>query len=682
VCEKKSGNWGRRIALAFFAVLLLVLAAHRVLFRQPISHGRRPSAEKRFLASLDTGRHPDLGAVLDCENEEEAWPRLAAYYKELKPDPPRREIDASQLEAAERLLANRYHFRPHAEVVLPAEIDWGANPLGDKNWAMLLHRLSFVVSLWDAYVLTGDRRFGKRALDVILSWIANNPQQDPPSKLSWYDMAVAHRARQFCRIWPELRKSEFCDGELLRAFLPSVYEHGARLADSRYYAAHSNHGLSSDRSLIVLTTTFPEIKDSATWLEVARRRVEQQIRDNIYADGMNNEHATGYHRYVLRSQLDLRDRLAKRGAPLSAELSSRVDLMMEHLAWVCQPDGRLPQFGDASRGRLPRDFGDPHLKYLRTGGRHGEALTGNVRVFPVGGMVIFRSGWGEERPLDQELHLAFDAGPHGATSHAHRDALSFTLYACGRSLLTQGGKYSYNISPFRSYIRGTAAHNTVLVDGKSQRPVGARLLGVEEKGNAVFAIGESRAYKGVVHRRAIFWRKPWDLLVVDKLTSDSPRLHEGLFHLHPELKYDLATGLVRTHDAKRVLVMRPVLLPRGAEANVVRGQEKPFQGWVSMGWAKRDPCDTLVLTARQSEALMATWLRALPPGAREVPPEPIVSTTDEGLQVRLERDGQTHEYLLRCGEQPGLQIMSQGNGTATRGMPRSPGSASRDATEK
>ena len=65
----------------------------------------------------------------------------------------------------------------------------------------------------------------------------------------------------------------------------------------------------------------------------------------------------------------------------------------------------------------------------------------------------------------------FDCGPLGEGNHGHLDCLSFELAAHGRSLVVDPGRYTYSEAGetnWRVHFRGTAAHNTVCVDGRNQ----------------------------------------------------------------------------------------------------------------------------------------------------------------------------------------------------------------------
>ena len=84
-----------------------------------------------------------------------------------------------------------------------------------------------------------------------------------------------------------------------------------------------------------------------------------------------------------------------------------------------------------------------------------------------------RSGWGERgAAFADERWLLLDAGPLGDGGHGHYDALHLEAYAYGRPLVVDPGRYTYSESGpnWRHWFKGTAAHNTVTVDGLDQTP--------------------------------------------------------------------------------------------------------------------------------------------------------------------------------------------------------------------
>ncbi len=71
--------------------------------------------------------------------------------------------------------------------------------------------------------------------------------------------------------------------------------------------------------------------------------------------------------------------------------------------------------------------------------------------FPYAGQFILRSGWDQK-----DLWLCMDGGPFGY-GHQHEDKLSVTLTAFGKSLLVEGGVYTYDASDWRRYVLNSRA---------------------------------------------------------------------------------------------------------------------------------------------------------------------------------------------------------------------------------
>ncbi len=208
-----------------------------------------------------------------------------------------------------------------------------------------------------------------------------------------------------------------------------------------------------------------------------------------------------------------------------------------------------------------------------------------------------RGGVGE-----QGLYLAFDCGPFGyepVPIHGHADALSFDLYAYGRSLITDCGVYSYHLGEdWRRYFRGTSAHNTVVVDGKDQSILleAGRVYRMAQAtlhqwvSNERFDLvdgshdGYCRLADPVIHRRKILFVKPEYWIIVDLLTG-RPGQHrlEQYFHLMPWAVpiLDRETKAVRVEcDGAAAITIVPARA-ESLEAEVTAGATDPIQGWVS-----------------------------------------------------------------------------------------------------
>ena len=72
-------------------------------------------------------------------------------------------------------------------------------------------------------------------------------------------------------------------------------------------------------------------------------------------------------------------------------------------------------------------------------------------------------------------HVFIDCGPigfGGKGGHGHNDCLSFEAFLDGTSLITDSGSYTYTEDfELRNKFRGTAYHNTPMVNNCEQNPI-------------------------------------------------------------------------------------------------------------------------------------------------------------------------------------------------------------------
>jgi len=215
-----------------------------------------------------------------------------------------------------------------------------------------------------------------------------------------------------------------------------------------------------------------------------------------------------------------------------------------------------------------------------------------------------------------EIRIVADAGPLGYRSiaaHGHADALSFTLSVGGRAIKNNPGTYAYHTQErWRDYFRGTAAHNTVRIDGLDQSEPGGNFLWLR-KARAGCSLWLSSAHKDsfegwhdgymrlpdpVKHRRLIELDKASRLVVVeDSLEMAEEHDVELLFHCSEHCDVQPAPGGFVLAQGDRTVKL---LLPGAdnAQCQVYRGSLSPIFGWVSREFDRRQPAWTIVWRAR------------------------------------------------------------------------------------
>jgi hypothetical protein len=234
----------------------------------------------------------------------------------------------------------------------------------------------------------------------------------------------------------------------------------------------------------------------------------------------------------------------------------------------------------------------------------------HCRVFPEGGFVVMRSGWD-----DQSHSLVFDTGPlgcHVSSGHGHADLLSVQCSAFGQPFLVDSGTCCYTANPeLRDFCRGTAAHSTVMVDGKDHaQPTGpfawqghstAQLLEWMSKETLTFACAEHDSYltlpDPVSHRRRVLFTDGRYWVIVDDLTGSTNHRVEIRFQFAPmDVRID-GSGWVRaTRDGRHALLVRAfATVP--LETDVREGRRTPLEGWISPNYGLLEPAPVVVYTS-------------------------------------------------------------------------------------
>jgi len=270
-----------------------------------------------------------------------------------------------------------------------------------------------------------------------------------------------------------------------------------------------------------------------------------QLEHCVSEEGMWYENSWGYHFYTLEALVTLAESARRAGLdgwqhPVLAQM---LLLPMRY----AMPDGSLPRFGDAVSTRPGRPhlfdaaysaLGDPRLCAgtsssptwssvvygRRSAARDTEEPGGEV--FQSAGHAILRST-GEKR-----LTTAITFGQPGGF-HGHFDKLSFVFFGYGRELGVDPGRaksQAYRLPIHRDWYRATIGHNTVVVDGRSQRPAGGKLTHFAATDrDAVAVVRCSTAYEGVLHDRLVYQSESY-LLVLDRMSSSAHHVFDWVYH--------------------------------------------------------------------------------------------------------------------------------------------------------
>lgn len=440
------------------------------------------------------------------------------FLQRLCGTPPARPI----IDYAEALCQGEFRFLGYPEQNLGLTPKWNVDFVSGKAWPQTesdgitvvagdgsdvkvpweLSRLQFLPVVAEAFRLTGDSRYRRRALEFLSDWIEENPLC---LGINWtIAMEAALRAISMCMALELLWPFSADEQQSLCKVERSLWQHLEFIeAHSEFsHFCRSNHYLSNISGLYCLCS-FLQGGDMAARRDRYRAALEREIRSQVYADGGDKEASTGYH--VLVTQLFAVPFLVGQatGEAFSGEYSDRLAGMHRWITVVADESGRLPHLGDCDDGRvelLSEDLeqmqtSPPQRHSLQVGsmaslGRalfpsaqlHRIAASGSrpaeVNILPQSGIAVAQCASAEV------VFLAMPNGLGGKGSHTHNDKLSFVLRIDGNELLCDSGAGSYSRDvALRNRLRATAAHNTLSIDFQEQNRFDSQLTQVFRMSN-------------------------------------------------------------------------------------------------------------------------------------------------------------------------------------------------------
>ena len=417
--------------------------------------------------------------------------------------------------------------------------------VGDHKNIWELNRHQHLVLLAQAFLLTKKREYLQEIQQQLEGWFADNRFM---RGINWTSaLEVAFRAISWIWIW-HLVSNEM-EPAFRKTFLTGLYQHGCYLEHnlSVYFSANT-HLLGEAVALHALGALFPALPRAEKWKTTGGAYVREAMEKQVREDGSHFEQSTYYHVYafdmfafhlVLDREVpkDYRERLFRMAGYLNALLGPRREISCfgdDDSGRFFHPYGHKTQYGRGSLAvaarLLHKDFcyddSDEHqLAFWWLGPAKNGQLTPpftGTRLFKDTGMVVTVKG-------DILLNLKYgEMAPEGA-GHSHADLLSLCVHDGASPLLIDAGTYTYVGDPqWRDWFRGTAAHNTVVIDGLNQAtPLGPfrwtdkPTSALESENPLIVTCG----YHGFVHRRKLIWTDPAILIVVDEVTGP-PGEHE------------------------------------------------------------------------------------------------------------------------------------------------------------
>jgi hypothetical protein len=322
--------------------------------------------------------------------------------------------------------------------------------------------------------------------------------------------------------WIRFLSKQNIKNERIDSFLYDEYK---ILSNHLEYHLLGNHLLENAFSILFGACYFHDEK----LYRKAYKLLKSELNEQIGTDGGHFELSPMYHQIILYRLLDCVNLLSNnpwKKDDLLVFISKKASLMLSWLINLIFPSGNIPYLNDASKEIAPSSFDLlNYSKRLKIRPEHCKLSDSNYRIFE-----------------GSNYKCIIDAGgiaPKYQPGHAHADTFNFVLEVNNRPVIVDTGCSTYEQGTIRLLERGTASHNTVVIDDFnssqvwSSHRVGSRAKVIMEDDtcNKIKARHDGYSQKGKIHYRT-FIQESNAIQIVDEVKgTDRISKNKAYFHL-------------------------------------------------------------------------------------------------------------------------------------------------------
>ncbi|MDA9985690.1 heparinase II/III family protein [Alphaproteobacteria bacterium] len=375
-------------------------------------------------------------------------------------------------------------------------------------------------------------------IDLMCDWVANNR---PGQGTGWEPYPTSLRIVNWIK-W------SLSDNAMPEECLQSLAVQARWLNRKIEWHILGNHVFANAKALIFAGLFF-DGKEAETWLNRGLNILSREMDEQILQDGGHFELSPMYHSIVLTDVLDLINLLQAfphlAGKVHLRQLQTLAVDMLQWLDTMCHPDGEIAFFNDAAFNVAPTPTAI--RSYARSLGIDPR-FSSVIQKPP-----LFKhcpdSGYAALEVNHAKLLVdVASIGPDYLPGHGHADTLSFELSLFGKRTIVNRGTSQYGNGEWRQVERGTAAHNTVVVNKENSSEVWsgfrvarrARPLGlvIDKNEDSITVSCSHDGYKRL-SGCPVHWRS-WTLadgtfLIKDKVEG-AFKIATAYFHFHPDIE--------------------------------------------------------------------------------------------------------------------------------------------------
>lgn len=420
----------------------------------------------------------------------------------------------------------------------------------DGNAIMAVHgRYSQALrDLGLAYQVTGEKRYAERAKEILLAYAEKYrqfPRHDhqgkevakgggrvasqPLTEASW----LVPMAQGADLIWDALSPAER-EVASVGLFRPAIDE--TILNNSTKPVIH-NIQCHRNSAVALVGLLLGDAKLVAHAID-GPSGYRANMAKGVQSDGVWYEGAWGYHFFTLGGTWPLTEAARNCGVDLyGPEFKRLLDAPLQ----LAMPNFRLPAFNDSGEVDVAAEDDVYELGYARYAepayasllaeskrasrmalwfgvdkiAAAAEGTGGGSRNAEASGNAILQQGDGR-----QATWLCLKYGPHGG-GHGHYDKNHFVLYAHGAVVMPDSGTHAYGSSLHKGWDKTSFAHNTLVVNEKSQAEATGKCLRFGASEGVQFAMLDAGGiYPGVRFVRTALLAGRQTIVFIDRVQCE------------------------------------------------------------------------------------------------------------------------------------------------------------------
>jgi hypothetical protein len=516
----------------------------------------------------------------------------------------------------------------------PAQIpvDWSANPFKDTDWSYQLNAWRIIEPHLVVYEKERNRKVLDQAILYMVDWYNFNVAQNLPNPFKWYDASAGIRSLRLAYLLYVIDRDGIKLDEKTSRVIHALAEAHAENLGNKKNIVTTNHAFWQIHGWTALCRVAPGLRGCIDREGYSLQLMRDIVRTQFGNESVHLEHSPAYHFFVLK----LAQRFLGSHWYDDDSILKTQQKIIENGTWLVDHQGKFLEVGDSPASP---SFAD--LSLLPT----GPASCSTTAIFDsecFGEKLFKEAGYATVRSLlpvspNNASLLFFHSAFHSA-AHRHSDDLSFVWNDLGKAILIDSGRFTYGGSAGRRYTTSSAAHNTIQVDQstssrKKEDAYGSGIDRITPKPWGYVLEGSvDFDYLDMKHRRRLFYRPREWLLVLDEVSSTTPRDWTAWFHFNEALAPDLLGDRLS------------VALPGGVTLNLTHGSTlddcngklvqgvggQQMQGWRAKSFTELVPAPTYGLSCRGTSGVIAHAF-TLSRDNRAA----AISTTGSGTEIRI-----------------------------------------------